>query len=551
MKIFICMFLAAIAFAAKPAQPVALKSPQLEVIFDPLKGLPVEYRLTSNKATLRGGADSDVGVTIFKAGPRTYTTYAVRPEVIRAVKNRADFQFTVREKGAPMASFMLRYELTGGELMVSLEAVLEEQGFELIDVALPELASVREEDGGAWLAHGDGGGVTAMVNKAKPGHLPHEVAATLPVVMIGSNRMLCVEEVLSLTDTTELSVDHRAAALGTIKMWRRKEDAPSNSLIGGRPLCRLDFLADMDHNGAVDWLDGAKEVRSHMPQIANHEFDDKLTYMIDCRDKPDVLKIIQRVETLTGGASQVVYLSGCTRPAVESTRAMNATVLPFTESKAGEAYDDFRYAALGKLAAAGNGPSGEISPFGGEAIPLAATIYRKSAIWGMRGEEWKKQPELSTLFYNGRDFPQLPSDDWERQFKRFYYGSLVPWYQIHYRNIEAYLRDGDRVVISLEGNSKIDLDWKTGQYAVTVDGVDVARDGDTFCPVGKDRVAFYSPFAKQLSAPLPEGWDSSAVAQAPATVSVRDGKLTVAVQAEQPVMVFRNAAALQAARISK
>ena len=68
MKIFICMFLAAIAFAAKPAQSVALKSSQLEVTFDPLKGLPVEYRLTSNKATLRGGADSDVGVTIFKAG---------------------------------------------------------------------------------------------------------------------------------------------------------------------------------------------------------------------------------------------------------------------------------------------------------------------------------------------------------------------------------------------------------------------------------------------------------------------------------------------------
>src|SRR5580698_4334024 len=314
MKIFICMFLAAIAFAAKPVQSVALKSSQMEVTFDPLKGLPVEYRLSSNKATLRGGADSDVGVTIFKAAARTYTTYAVRPEVIRAVKNRADFQFTVREKGAPMASFMLRYELSGSGLMVSLEAVLEEQGFELIDVALPELASVREEDGGAWLAHGDGGGVMAMVNKSMPGHLLHEVAATLPVVMIGSNRMLCVEEILSFTDTTELSVDHRAAALGTTKMWRKKEDAASNSLIGGRPLCRLDFLADMDHNGAVDWLDGAKEVRSRMPQIPSHEYDDKLTYMIDCRDKPDVLKIIQRVEVLTGGASQVVYLSGCSRP---------------------------------------------------------------------------------------------------------------------------------------------------------------------------------------------------------------------------------------------
>ena len=192
MKIFVCVFLAAVAFAAKPAQPVVLKSSQLEVTFDPLKGLPVDYRLSSNKATLRGGAGSEVTVTIFRASPRRYTNFAVRPEVIRSNKTRADFQFTVREKGAPMASFLLRYELTGAELLVSLEAVLEEQGFELIDVGLPELASVREEDGGAWLAHGDGGGTMAMLNKAAPGHL-HGVAAKLPVVMVGSNRMLCVE----------------------------------------------------------------------------------------------------------------------------------------------------------------------------------------------------------------------------------------------------------------------------------------------------------------------------------------------------------------------
>ena len=54
MKILVCMFLAAVAFAAKPAQTVILKSSQLEVTFDPLKGLPVEYRLSSNKATIRG-----------------------------------------------------------------------------------------------------------------------------------------------------------------------------------------------------------------------------------------------------------------------------------------------------------------------------------------------------------------------------------------------------------------------------------------------------------------------------------------------------------------
>lgn len=712
MKIFICMFLAAAAFAAKP---VELKSSQLEATFDPLKGLPVEYRLSSNKATMRGAAGGEVTVTIFRANPRTFTNFAVRPEVIRSNKTRADFQFTVRQKGAPMASFLLRYELNGAELLVSLEDVLEEQGFELIDVGLPELASVREEDGGAWLAHGDGGGTFAMLSKAKSGRLPANrfwggVAATLPVVMIGTNRMLCVEEVLSYMDTTELSVGNRVAALGTVKTWRVNgglsydmntgpntprisgNASTPNLMVGGRPLCRLDFSGDLDHNGVVDWLDGAKLVRARMPEIPTHYYDDKLLYMIHCDEpkfpKPQATfaeseKLIQRVASLTGGAPQDVYLWGWQYrgkdtgyPAVaevnkrlggfegfvklqQDARAMNATVSfsdnfddayqssPAWDSNIiarrpdGELWEsrnwtgensyiiglakymegpgperiryttdrykirdtylidvlsyytirndwdrahpasgiknlvdgrykvlaefkkrgldvvseELRYATLGKISVSDNGPAGEASPFGGEAIPLVAAIYRKSATWGMRGQAWKKLPELHTFFYNGHEFPWLPQEDWERHFASFYYGTLVPWYQVHYLNIEAFLRDGDRTVISLEGNSRVDLDWKNDEYTVTVGGVDVAKDGDTFCPVGRDRVAFYSRAAKQLSAPLPEGWDANAVAafalsadkKEAAKVSVHEGKLIVNVQAERPVMVFRDAAAARQA----
>ncbi len=707
MKILVCMFLAAIAFAAKPAQIVALKSSQLEVTFDPLKGLPVEYRLSSNKATIRGAVSSEVTATMYRASSHGYTNFAIRPEVIRSSKTRADFQFTVREKGVSMASFMLRYELNGAEVLVSLEAVLEEQGFELIDVGLPDLASVREEDGGAWLAHGDGGGTVAMVSKAKPGHLtPNRfwggVAATLPVAMVGTNRMLCVEEVISFMDTTELAVENHQALLGTVKTWRVNgglsydmntgpntprisgNSSTPNLMVGGRPLARLDFAGDVDHNGVVDWLDGAKLVRERMPAIPTHYYDDKLMYMIR-NDEPkfpkpqatfaESEKIIRRVASLTGGAPQDVYLWGWQYrgkdtgyPAVAEVNqrlggfegfvklqqdavAMNATVsfsdnyddayqsspawdsnmierrpdgqlwesrnwtgensyiiglakymdgpgperIKYTAEryKIRDTYlvdvlsyftirndwdrerqasgvknlearykvleefkkhgldvvsEELRYATLGKISVSDNGPAGEESPFGGESIPLAAAIYRKSAIWGMRGQGWKKQPELYSLFYNGHEFPWLPSDDWEREFTGFYYGKLVPWYQVHYRNIESFLRDGDRIVIGLEGNSRIDLDWKSDQYSVTVGGVDVARDGDTFCPIGRDRVAFYSRTAKEMSAPLPEGWDASAVvaralsadAGEAATVVVRDGKLIVKVQAERPVMVFRN-----------
>ena len=63
-------------------------------------------------------------------------------------------------------------------------------------------------------------------------------------------------------------------------------------------------MADFDHNGVVDWLDGAKLVRERMPAIPTHYYDDKLMYMIR-NDEPkfpkpqatfaESEKIIQRV----------------------------------------------------------------------------------------------------------------------------------------------------------------------------------------------------------------------------------------------------------------
>jgi hypothetical protein len=61
--------------------------------------------------------------------------------------------------------------------------------------------------------------------------------------------------------------------------------------------------------------------------------------------------------------------------------------------------EELRYAFMGRISVAGNGPSGEKSPFGGDAIPLVATIYRRSAIWGLCGAAKRentllKQPVL-------------------------------------------------------------------------------------------------------------------------------------------------------------
>ena len=159
-------------------------------------------------------------------------------------------------------------------------------------------------------------------------------------------------------------------------------------------------------------------------------------------------------------------------------------------------------------------------------------------------------PEMYSFFYNGHEFPGYP-DKSPEQFADIYYGALVPWYQIHYRNIESFRRDGQRTAIGLEGNSSVEQDWGTGQYRVTVNGAEVAKDGDTYCPVGEDRVAFYSRTGRRLSAPLPGGWKADEVVgralladrSEAVKVSASGGKIAVDVPAMRPMMVFRDGAA--------
>ena len=677
--------------------------------------MPSEYRLIGKQAGIHGAEPGQsVSATLFDANDHQFRSMKLQPPAGTSTPTRANFEFTANWDGHPAASFALRYELQGSTVLVSVEDIKENPGYQLIDAGTPDLATVREEDGGGWLAHGETGGNLIRLAEAKTGHLPPNrfwfgVAATLPVVMIGTSKAVCVEEVMAFMDSTELAVEgeagHRRAELGTVaahrvngsRAWDMNAEPGKpriagnantpNLLIEQRPLARLDFAADYDGNGAVDWLDGAKIVRARMPQIPTHYYDDRLPYMIHV-DEPrwpaprttfaQADALVHQVAMLTGFAPQDVYLWGWQfrgkdtgYPAVNVVderaggragllkliadgRSANANVsfsdnyddayksspawdtkyiarepdgelwesrnwtgetsyiLGLAKYMAGpgaervrytckeypvkdtylidvlsyypirndwdpkhpasgiknliegryKVLDEFakcgldivseqmRYAFIGKNSVNDNGPTGGPSPFGGEPIPLAATIYRHSAIWGLSGQEWQQAPEIYSLFYNGHKFFGGPET--AEGLAAFYYSMMVPWYQVHYREVEWYRRDGDRTIIGLSGNSKIDIDWKEKRYTVVVNGVEVAKDGDTFCPVGKDRIAFYSKQGGRVTATLPSGWnghDIVALALYPdhaekAHAEVAAGKVGLELAASRPVIVFRNQSAV-------
>jgi hypothetical protein len=149
--VFCCVAVAA-AQDQGTARTLTLRSPQLEVLLDRDAGLPYEYRLLSNQAVIRGAEPGHaVTATVFHAQPYSFQQVMVKPRSAKTTATGADFYFTAEQDRQPAASFTLRYELQGAAVFVSLEDVQEMPGFQLIDVGTPDLASVREEDGGGWL----------------------------------------------------------------------------------------------------------------------------------------------------------------------------------------------------------------------------------------------------------------------------------------------------------------------------------------------------------------------------------------------------------------
>ena len=125
---------------------------------------------------------------------------------------------------------------------------------------------------------------------------------------------------------------------------------------------------------------------------------------------------------------------------------------------------------------------------------------------------------------------------------------MVPWFQLHARNIESVRREGTRATIGLEGNATIEVDWTAKTYSASLNGIPAMGMESTFCPLGNDRIAFYSTSAKELSTQLPAGWEAGQIRAAKMTVNgpqevqvtTGEGKIRVAVEARQPVILYRN-----------
>lgn len=333
---------------ASEKRALTIASPQLRVWLDRVTGLPTHYECLALGVGMRGSDAEGITATLFRASPRGFHEAPVLVDTVQMEEQQADLRCSVAYEQQVGTTFTLRYAVEDATLWVSLTNVQEQPGYELIEVDLPCLVSVDVTDGSGWLAHGESGGHVVDLATATAGRLPPNpffgnIWPSLPVAMVGTECTACVQEVLSYMDTVELSVGDqpdRRVRLGTVKVHRvhsgrgyylntgyidadwvlvyGNERTP-NLIIEQDSVCRLDFFGDVDGNGRVDWLDGAKLVRARMPTIPNAYYHDKFMYHVACdfpkEETPrmtfaQTARMMRGIAALSDGAPQVAVLGG-------------------------------------------------------------------------------------------------------------------------------------------------------------------------------------------------------------------------------------------------
>jgi hypothetical protein len=324
-----------------PEQPVTLRSGLLTVTLDGKDGLPFRYLFDGQ--TIWG---EDIGAPITailcRLQPRKYVTASLSVASMARTQRSVVFRFEVPYEQEVGARFSLRYAISGTSMTMTVEAAAESPGFELIELALPNLATVRETDEGAWMAQGRDGGSFVRVGAAKPYRYEDDenfgrISTQLPIGMVGTHSVGCIMEVTGFMDGTESSIATtaagRSARIGTVLVHRVHGGRCYNMNDGGNPVCgtqhtpnllveqtsrcRFDFFPVED--AAAPWFPAAKLLRARMPPSPTRYFDDKLLYLIAGKQKIESQprttfaqsrRLIGEIARLTDYAPQVAYISG-------------------------------------------------------------------------------------------------------------------------------------------------------------------------------------------------------------------------------------------------
>ena len=305
---------------------VKLQSSVLEVSLDSRWPVIVSYRSVRSSAALSGAADGTRPLVLFfdegrgEYGSSSAAGFDIESEV-QANGKTAAYNCKLKRRGEVLARFEITYSLDGNRLHVRASLKDEKESIQITSIFLPML-SVMASEAGAKLAFPTRSGRLVDVARAEPRERVHKVDWFEPVAiaMAYHDRMLGLLSLNSLDDQiiSCISGQPKAGSLTVEFVYRPKAENPELLFLVQKDTSCSVTLLEPDGTDTIDWTAGAAAVRDRVKKNINDLYVGSFIYKI-LLDRPgapnwmtfdDALDLIRRINRLTGGARQIVYLVG-------------------------------------------------------------------------------------------------------------------------------------------------------------------------------------------------------------------------------------------------
>ena len=286
----------------------------------------IGYELPDGRKLPGDSSGYPLRARICRTAADQYRTICLRDAACCSLQHQngeARYSIQVRDQGQLAARFDLGFQVQANVLHIHIKNVREEPGFLLMDVWLPQLASVRAPAG--QLVVPTQSGRLVPLERSAPGQ--HVIGVNwfetdLCGALVGE---ACAAAIRTRDWDNELEarVSGEGGQLSggfSVRLALRAEARGNAAKIrlAQTPGVELAVLGGSDGGGPATWVDAAKWLRRDITGEPNPFYQETFIYKIFC-DSPgasdfttfeDAVTVIRRVHDLAPWLKQVVYLVG-------------------------------------------------------------------------------------------------------------------------------------------------------------------------------------------------------------------------------------------------
>ncbi|HEX5149965.1 MAG TPA: endo-alpha-N-acetylgalactosaminidase family protein [Parafilimonas sp.] len=291
--LFILSFLCHSALFGQTGKSFVLENKLIKVELNSDRPSVLHYILKENNAVLPGNIHNISPAISFYKGDDP--VYRMRTKISYTPKydgNKVVYHAEVDYENRPAVSFDLLYRLKENELAITLNNVVEEKDFYLLNINMPSLVSVTAGDG-KLVIPADAGRLID-VGAASLKTYEYEIDWLNPILaaMAYNAKVLAVVDTRSIENHSAVTISDRGSEkYGAVSMnfiYRLREyDLPGfGTMIPAKDhryflkvqdscTATVAIIGDYDADGKVDWVDGSKLLRNQVNATPNPYYKDK------------------------------------------------------------------------------------------------------------------------------------------------------------------------------------------------------------------------------------------------------------------------------------